>query len=50
MSGSPQITSPVSLTKMRHTFRHSFYHQLLVLACQRLVLVTEMLNMLNYQH
>ncbi len=26
---------------MRHTFRHSFYHQILVLARQRLILVTE---------
>ncbi len=43
MSGSPQITlssHPVLLTKTRHTFHHSFYHQTLVLACQRLVLVT----------
>ncbi len=44
MSGSPQITfysCLVLLTKTRHTFRHSFYHQILVLARQRLVLVTE---------
>ncbi len=44
MSGSPQITFKsrlVLLTKMRHKFRHSFYHQILVLARQRLVLVTE---------
>ncbi len=44
MSSSPQITlysRLVLLTKTRHTFRHSFYHQILVLACQRLVLVTE---------
>ncbi len=34
MSGSPQRTfysHLVSLTKTRHTFRHSFYHQILVL-------------------
>ncbi len=27
--------------KTRHKFRHSFYHQILVLARQRLILVTE---------
>ncbi len=41
MSGSPQITfypCLVLLMKTRHTFRHSFYLQILVLARQRLVL------------
>ncbi len=41
MSGSPQITFYshfVLLTKTRHTFRHSFYHQILFLALQRVVL------------
>ncbi len=32
--------SLVLLTETRHTFRHSFYHQILVLACQHPVLVT----------
>ncbi len=42
MSGSPQITfSPVLLTKTWHTFLLSFYHQIFILARQRLVLVTE---------
>ncbi len=44
MSGSPQITFKsrlVLLTKMRHKFHYSFYHQILVLARQRLILVTE---------
>ncbi len=44
MSGSPQIkilSRLVLLTKMQHKFRKSFYHQLLVLARQCLVLVTE---------
>ncbi len=39
MSGSPQITFKsrlVLLTKTRRKFRHSFYHQILVLARQRL--------------
>ncbi len=44
MSGSPQITFEshlVLLTKTQHKFHHSFYHQILFLARQRLVLVTE---------
>ncbi len=44
MSGSPQITFQsrlVLLTKTRHTFHHSLYHQILILTHQRLVLVKE---------
>ncbi len=44
MSGSPKITflsRLVSLMKTQHTFRHIFYNQILILARQCLVLVTE---------